>query len=131
MEKIKNNIMREQIKVLADLIAEKRSDIHEILYDILEGREWTADQIESRYVKAELPDGTLLFYDTLKTEIEYFNNKTMRKWETLDCDYEDDKKLTNCSCCNEELSKEEMVNDEVKAIGHCFGCQKGKCEKCN
>lgn len=79
-EKVK--FYEKQIKRLADGLAEKRSDISEILDDILEGHEINLDHLECRLIIGTLPDGTRVEYDTLTTLMTY--EKSDGEWETLD-----------------------------------------------
>ena len=77
--------MRKEIQRLADELAEKRSDISDILERILDGQKWSPKDIEHRFIQAEIPmtsgENIGLEYDTLTTEIRYINRGT-GKWET-------------------------------------------------
>lgn len=62
--------MRKEIEKLAGLLAEKRSDISDILYLILNGEEWSESLIEHRFASVVLPadaGGKTIEYDTLTT----------------------------------------------------------------
>ena len=65
--------MKKQIERLAKALAEKRSDISDILNKIAQGDKWSVRDIEHRFIRARLPDGREVEYDTLTTEMRYFN----------------------------------------------------------
>lgn len=62
--------MRKEIEKLASALSEKRSDISDILYHLLETGELKEDWIEHRYISVKLPKdagGKTIEYDTLMT----------------------------------------------------------------
>lgn len=77
--------MKKQIEKLAKALAEKRSDIWDILNKIAQGEKWSVRDIEHRFIRAEIPQASghsiTLEYDTLTTTISYFNVRT-GEWET-------------------------------------------------
>lgn len=76
------------INKLGDLYVEHRSDVSDMCDMFLkDGTMPTEDMRESRFIKAILPDGTELCYDTLTTYIEY--KPVDGEWKILDVDYED------------------------------------------
>lgn len=76
------------INKLGDLYVEHRSDVSDMCDMFLkDGTMPTEDMRESRFIKATLPDGTELCYDTLTTYIEY--KPVDDEWKILDVDYED------------------------------------------
>ena len=63
---------RKFIQVLADLYAERRSDVHEICLEYLETGEFNPDWAEHRHINAKIKDYNIkLYYDTLTTTIDY------------------------------------------------------------
>lgn len=72
--------MRKEIEKLAEALAEKRSDISDILYSILDGQELDEDWIEHRFIITNIPEGaTDVEYDTLTT---MFSFKIEGVWES-------------------------------------------------
>lgn len=73
-----NNLVKE-VERLADILAEKRSDISHELYSLLQGNKLDESHIEHRMSVFKLPidlmhcDGTnvTVQYDTLTTELQY------------------------------------------------------------
>lgn len=62
-----------QLWKLHDALVEKRSDIAEILANIIEGRKWSVKQIEHRFITADIPPGaTRMQYDTLTTIVAFW-----------------------------------------------------------
>lgn len=81
------NRITKQLNRLCNLIKEKRSDIAEIFDAILWDKPWKNNWVEHRFAYAQLPDGTLLEYDTLTTEISFLA-KGESTWKTaLNHDY--------------------------------------------
>ena len=64
----------DHIKYMADLYAEKRSDVSEMLMSILSGKRPNAQNVEHRYISWKT-DGLTFTYDTLTTLIEYYDRK--------------------------------------------------------
>jgi hypothetical protein len=71
-----------QLTKLADALAEKRSDISEIVDCIAKGNKWSVKDIEHRLIYAEIPLAKEMAkervvirveYDTLTTELSYEN----------------------------------------------------------
>jgi hypothetical protein len=84
----------ENIRMLADALAEKRSDIAEILYYMADNDGELPDycplhkMIERRFIKCKVPEGaTEAMYDTLITEIEF--KLPDGTWVTPHHEYED------------------------------------------
>lgn len=65
---------------LRHLLVEKRSDIADVLEAIQDGRDWKDDWIEHRHINAEIPrshgEPIHVSYDTLTTEISFYNEAT-------------------------------------------------------
>ena len=60
------------LEALATALIEKRSDVSDQLFDIIrEGEPFHPDAIEQRYIRARLPGGIHVEYDTLTTLISY------------------------------------------------------------
>lgn len=64
--------LRQNVEHLARLLAERRSDIADILDDMLEGRRPKKRDIEARFVTATVPAGAVTVqYDTLTTLLAF------------------------------------------------------------
>ena len=60
------------IRWLAEQMEERRSDVADVCNEFLDtGKIPEGFQFEHRFVKAKLPNGTAVEYDTLTTEIAY------------------------------------------------------------
>lgn len=80
--------LRRKIKVVADWYTEKRSDVNEILYQILDGKEPDKSYVEGRYVKWSF-NGIDFMYDTLTTLVEFAEGSD--HWQEVSgIEYEDD-----------------------------------------
>lgn len=74
--------MRERIETLRDALTEKRSDIADLLTQILDGEDIDTDNIESRFISAKTDDGVRVQYDTLTTELS-MEEDVDGEWLTL------------------------------------------------
>ena len=83
--------IEENIAILRDHLAEKRSDIYDILDAILDGRDWHTEDIEHRFIEAKDKEtGRIYEYDTLTTEIRYCHPENPDKGYILEeHDYSD------------------------------------------
>lgn len=121
-----DNKIKDELKRLKNGLVENRSDIAEILDSIISGEKWDNSQIESRFINADLPDGTKVEYDTLTTEISYLSPGKDNWEKAIHHEYIKNSDIKHCLCCGEELNEAEIKANEEK----CFPCVKGNCEDC-
>ena len=77
---------REFIRWLADNYAERRTDVYEQCHEFLDTGSVYEDYFESRFINATITikgEEIKLFYDTLTTQIEYYDNDK-NIWHTAD-----------------------------------------------
>lgn len=75
-----------ELERMIEAYRERRTDITEGLIELLHGNKFDQHFVESRFVLANLPDGSEVMYDTLTCTIEV---GTDTGWQTLNCRYED------------------------------------------
>jgi hypothetical protein len=61
------NELRDEIEKIAELFAERRTDVSEMLYDLLDGQDISTYRVESRFPKARFGEMEVQ-YDTLTTQ---------------------------------------------------------------
>jgi hypothetical protein len=64
---VREATLRDRIEQVADIYSERRSDVSEMLRNVLGGQDPSENDAEHRYALQELSDGTAIEYDTLTT----------------------------------------------------------------